>query len=123
MSIAGNMKKYVLVSKGEQKVRYFSRILSIIALSSILLTSCVSLTGKTAGRNIDDASITTSVKTHLAEERAITLTRINVDTNNGVVSLNGVVDNETTKQRAGDIARQTNGVEKVVNNLQVQTAS
>jgi hyperosmotically inducible protein len=112
-----------LVSKGEQKVRYLYHLLSIVVLTSVLLTSCVSLTGKTAGRNIDDASITASVKTHLAEEKAITLTRINVDTNNGVVSLNGVVDSETTKQRASEIARQTNGVEKVVNNLQVQTAS
>jgi len=104
-------------------VRYVSQVLSIVVLASVLLTSCVALTGKTAGRNIDDASITASVKTHLAEDRAITLTRINVDTNNGIVSLNGVVDHETMKQRAGSIARQTEGVEKVVNNLQVQAVS
>ena len=104
-------------------MRYFSYLLSIFVLASVLLTGCVSLTGKTAGRNIDDASITASVKTHLAEEKAITLTRINVDTNNGIVSLNGVVDSESMKQRAGEIARQTDGVEKVVNNLQVQAAS
>ena len=104
-------------------MRYCYYVVSVVVLSSVLLTSCVALTGKTAGRNIDDASITASVKTHLAEERAITLTRINVDTNNGVVSLNGVVDNETMKRRAGEITRQTEGVEKVVNNLQVQAAS
>ncbi len=122
-SIAESYEERISVSKGEQKVRYFSHILSIVVLASVILTGCVSLTGKTAGRNIDDASITASVKTHLAEEKAITLTRINVDTNNGVVSLNGVVDSESLKQRAGEIARQTNGVAKVINNLQVQAAS
>ena len=111
------------VSKGELHVKYFSQVLSVVVLSSVLLTGCVALTGKTAGRNLDDASITASVKTHLAEDRAITLTRINVDTNNGVVSLNGVVDNVTMKQRAAEIASETDGVKRVVNNLQVQAAS
>ncbi len=50
-----------------------------------------------------------------------TLTAIDVDTNKGVVSLNGVVDSPASKQRAAEIARQTSGVAKVVNNLQVAT--
>ena len=78
------------------------------------------MTGKTAGTNIDDATITSSVKTNLAAERGMqTLTSIDVDTNQGVVSLNGVVDSAIAKDRAATIAGQTSGVQKVINNLQV----
>jgi osmotically-inducible protein OsmY len=83
----------------------------------------MALTGKTAGRNIDDATITASVKTSLAEQRMDTLTKIDVDTNDGVVILNGVVDSVEMKQRAAEAARRTAGVKNVINNLQVQAAS
>jgi hyperosmotically inducible protein len=97
-------------------------LLSVVLLATSLTAGCVALTGKTAGRNIDDATITASVKTNLAAQRADTLTKIDVDTNDGVVSLNGVVDSVEMKRQAADVARQTAGVEKVINNLQVQAA-
>jgi hypothetical protein len=67
-----------------------------------------------------DASITAGVKTRLAREKAATLGKVDVDTNQGVVQLTGSVDSERTKQRATEIARQVEGVQKVVNNLKVQ---
>ena len=68
----------------------------------------------------NDATITASVKSKLARETAATLLKVNVDTNAGVVELNGNVDTERTKQRATELARQVEGVRKVVNNLKVQ---
>jgi hypothetical protein len=68
----------------------------------------------------NDATITASVKSKLAREKAATLLKVNVDTNEGVVELNGNVDTERTKQRATELARQVEGVRKVVNNLKVQ---
>jgi hyperosmotically inducible periplasmic protein len=98
----------------------FSRALSIVLLSLMLATGCTAVTGKTAGTNIDDASITTSVKTNLAAERGMqTLTSVDVDTNQGVVSLNGVVDSAAAKARAAEVAAKTSGVHRVINNLQV----
>ena len=97
--------------------------LSIALLAFTMCIGCAALTGKTAGRNIDDATITAKVKTNLTAEGAATLTQIDVDTNNGVVSLNGVVSSAAEKERAAQIARQTPGVTRVVNNLQVQSAS
>ena len=103
-------------------MRYISRLLSIALVTIALISGCTELTGKSAGTNIDDAGITASVKSHLASERGMqTLTSIDVDTNRGVVSLNGVVESTTAKQRAAEIARQTAGVAGVVNNLQVAT--
>jgi osmotically-inducible protein OsmY len=42
---------------------------------------------------------------------------------NGVVALNGVVEDPAVKQRAAEIAQQTTGVKKVINNLQVQASA
>ena len=96
------------------------RMLSIALVTASLLSGCTEITGKSAGTNIDDTGITASVKTNLASERGMqTLTAIDVDTNRGVVSLNGVVESSAAKQRAAEIARQTTGVTSVVNNLQV----
>jgi len=67
-----------------------------------------------------DASITAGVKTKLAGEKASTLLKVNVDTNQGVVQLNGTVDSGRMKQRASELARQVDGVRRVVNNLKVQ---
>jgi hypothetical protein len=67
-----------------------------------------------------DATITAGVKARLAREKAATLVKVNVDTNQGVVELNGSVDSEQTKQRATEVARRVDGVRKVVNNLKVQ---
>jgi hyperosmotically inducible periplasmic protein len=82
--------------------------------------ACESMTGKSAGTNVDDATITASVKSKLVADRAANLTRVDVDTNSGTVYLNGTVDSAEQKARAEQLARQAQGVKSVVNNLQVQ---
>ena len=89
----------------------------------LLLTAvsgCTALTGETLGQNIDDTNITATVKAKLAAEKASTLTRIDVDTVRGVVSLGGVVANDAERSRAEQIASQVGGVKRVVNNIQIQ---
>ena len=82
--------------------------------------ACQSATGKSAGTNVDDTGITASVKSKLVADKAANLTRVDVDTNNGTVYLNGTVESPEQKSRAEQLARQANGVRTVVNNLQVQ---
>jgi hypothetical protein len=84
------------------------------------LSSCQALTGRTAGRNIDDLTITASVKARLVADKISNFTRIDVDTVNAVVSLNGLVESEHEKRRAEDIASLVGDVKQIVNNLQVQ---
>jgi hyperosmotically inducible protein len=79
------------------------------------------MTGKTAGRNVDDASLTASVKSTLVADKAANLTRIDVDSNNGVVSLNGVVESAQQKARAEELARRVDGVKGINNNLQISS--
>jgi len=78
------------------------------------------MTGKSAGTTLDDATITASVKSKLVADKASNLTRIDVDTNNGIVSLNGTVATPEQRARAEQLAREATGVKQVMNNLQIQ---
>jgi len=85
-----------------------------------LLSGCQAMTGRTAGQNVDDSNTTAAVKARLAQDKVSTLTRIDVDTNDGVVALNGTVESAEQRARAEQVARGVGGVKRVVNNLQVQ---
>ena len=104
-------------------IRTLSVLLCLGVAPGLSVVSCTALTGKTAGQNVDDATITAQVKSKLAADRFATLTRIDVDTERGTVYLNGNVDNSASKTRAEELANQVSGVQKVVNNLQVQVGA
>lgn len=90
-------------------------------LLSLQLSACTTLTGESLGQNVDDTTITTTVKSKLALEKASSLTRIGVDTVKGVVHLTGVVESAAVRDRATAVAREVGGVRDVVNNLQLQS--
>lgn len=70
---------------------------------------------------VSDATLTTKVHTALANDVGMrTMYSINVDSDNGVVTLKGKVDSEATKQRAADVAKKVSGVQSVKNELQVK---
>ena len=71
------------------------------------------------GEKIDDAWITTKVNWFFVGEDTLKHSSINVDTKNNVVTLNGTVTNAAGKARAAQLARQTDGVKNVVNNLTI----
>lgn len=96
------------------------KVVAVLLVILSLAAGCRSLTGKTAGQNVDDATITASVKSKLVADTAANLTRVNVDTNNATVYLNGTVETAEQKARAEQLAWQASGVKSVVNNLQVQ---
>ena len=98
--------------------------LSSVVLTALLVFSgCTSMTGQTAGQYADDTSITASVKAKLIGDKTANLTRIEVDTTNQVVTLNGIVESADQKAKAEQLARQVGGVKSVKNNLQVQRQS
>src|SRR5712691_3205440 len=83
-----------------------------------ILISAASL-AITAACSQSDAGITTAVKAKMAADITVKASEINVDTNNHVVTLNGTVGSQAEKDRAVLIARDTSGVNKVVNDLVV----
>lgn len=70
-----------------------------------------------------DAGITTNVKTKLAADDTVKAYSVDVDTRNGVVTLSGSVDNAAAKEQAIQIARQTDGVRDVIDQLRVGEAA
>jgi hyperosmotically inducible protein len=85
----------------------------------IAISGCIAPTGESMLQNIDDGTLTTYVKTQLAAEKPNPLTRVGVETKNGIVYLTGEVDTDAEKSRAGSVASQVKGVKQVVNNLRV----
>ncbi len=70
---------------------------------------------------VKDSVITTKVKTKLAAKHLTTLTRIKVDTDeNGVVWLSGRAPTQDASDLAAMIAKNTDGVASVHNDIAVQ---
>jgi hyperosmotically inducible protein len=70
---------------------------------------------------VKDSVITTKVKTKLAADKISNLTRIHVDTDrNGMVVLSGNVENQQGAEAAVSIARKTEGVTSVQNNIKIK---
>jgi hyperosmotically inducible protein len=95
------------------------RTLGVVVGILAILSGCRAMTGRSAGTHMDDASITASVKSKLVADRASNLVRVDVDSTNGTVYLNGTVDTPEQKARAEQLAWQAKGVKTVVNNLEV----
>lgn len=79
-------------------------------------------TARDAGERVEDGWITTKIQASYFLNTDIRGRDINVDTKNGVVTLNGIVRTEAEKTEAEQIARETDGVGRVVNNLKVVSA-
>jgi osmotically-inducible protein OsmY len=93
------------------------KFVSLVALA-IAVTGCAG--NRTMGERIDDAAITAKVKSELAIDPTAKAYQINVDTRDGVVQLNGFVDNQAGKTAAERIARKVGGVKRVENNLDIK---
>jgi osmotically-inducible protein OsmY len=77
--------------------------------------------GDKIGASLDDAWIHNKIVTKLAIDSSTPQRRINVDVNNNIVTLRGDVDAAEQKVEAERIARETEGVKKVVNQLRVNS--
>lgn len=70
-----------------------------------------------------DAGITTNVKTKLAADDTVKAYQVDVDTQSRVVTLTGSVENTAARDRAIMIARDTEGVRDVIDQIQVSEAT
>ena len=81
------------------------------------LTACSS--NRTPGAQVDDAAITAAVKSKLAADMDINPFNIDVDANEGVVTLQGRVEKAEARSKAEELARETDGVTRVINLIKV----
>lgn len=100
------------------RYRMLLRIAAVVALVSFV-GACK--TTSSPGRQVDDASIKTAVKAKLAADvKLSTLTNIEVNSTNGVVTLAGQVRDESDRIQAERVARTVEGVVRINNELQVK---
>lgn len=95
-----------------------------IAIAALLLLAGLAACKTTSSprTQVDDAAIKTSVKAKLAADvRLSTLTNVEVNSTNGVVTLAGKVRSDEERRMAGEVARSVDGVVRVNNELQVET--
>lgn len=90
-------------------------LLALVLIAPLLVSAC----GKTVGETIDDATVTTRVKTAFINDPAIGGMRIDVDTFKGVVTLSGSVKSKEEEQKAIALARSVSGVTDVKSTLQI----
>jgi hyperosmotically inducible periplasmic protein len=74
-------------------------------------------TARKTGEVVSDGWITTKVKSQFVGEDVLSGSSINVDTKDSAVTLNGTVPSEAARNRALEIARTTEGVTKVIDEL------
>ncbi len=74
---------------------------------------------RTVGTMVDDSVISTTVKSKMIGDAFVKARHIDVDVLNGVVFLIGVVESDSQKRMAGDIARGVDGVRRVENQLSI----
>jgi hyperosmotically inducible periplasmic protein len=111
--------------------------LFILVISALFLTGCGAAVIGTAvvstykgmtdqrsiGTIIDDSVLSANIKTKLTADEFVKVRNVDVDVVNGIVYLIGVVETESTRRMAADIARGIEGVRHVENQLIVGKTS
>lgn len=95
--------------------------LFVAAMLALFISGCGVFSGQqSAGEYVDDATITTRVKSRFVEDDKVSAMRLSVETMQGTVQLSGFASSATERQRAGEIARGVPGVRGVRNDVVVR---
>ncbi len=95
--------------------RHVAALLVVTFLVPLAMLAC----GKTIGETLDDATITTRVKTALLNDTSVTATDIDVNTSAGIVTLSGQVRSKAEADRIVQRARTVPGVKDVRSQLKI----
>jgi osmotically-inducible protein OsmY len=102
----------------EMKRTAFLVVFLIFGLT--LFSGCATMTGETAGENIDDATITTEANAIIIEDPDAHYLKIDVSSIQGDVVLIGFVNSKQTEERLVGKIRQIKGVKSVKSLLKVE---
>ncbi len=101
------MKKFVLA-------------VMLIFACSAFVSGCASMTGETAGQNIDDSTIHTQVTAVIVQDPAAHYLKIDVAVTKGEVVLTGFVNSRDTEQRLVAKIQEIKGVKSVKSLLKIE---
>jgi len=94
---------------------------AVTAVALLTTAGCaVTRNQESTGAYIDDAAITTSVKSRMLDNKSVDGTSITVETLNGTVMLSGFAKSSTEKATAEQVTWKVAGVKSVKNQIVVQ---
>jgi hyperosmotically inducible periplasmic protein len=97
------------------------RIAATLVFGGALALAYACADNRPVSQKIDDTNITTTLGAKYALDTEIDRYRIDIDVDNGVVTLRGAVSNAEQREEAERIARGTSGVKDVINELEIDT--
>ena len=110
----------VTIARGTEGVARVDDRLAVQPDGAVATTGTVrGDTPRTLGEKVDDARITSTIQSKYFLDDLVKGRRINVDTRQGIVTLRGDVSNESERSQALLLARNTDGVQRVEDNLTV----
>jgi hyperosmotically inducible periplasmic protein len=74
-------------------------------------------------KQLDDATITAAIKGKLETDEIVRQSAITVDSSNGFVTLNGIVESQAEIDRAVELAKGVDGVRQVSSNLKIDIST
>ncbi len=102
-------------------IRKTSLAAMVASLDLLAASGCAVTRGQeSVGAYIDDAGITTMVKSRFFEDKDVAGTSISVETLNGTVMLSGFAKNSLERNKAETIARGVKGVKSVRNEIAIR---
>jgi hyperosmotically inducible protein len=122
LSEAGQKTEQALTTAGEKIAAKTNEAVSVVKGTASAATDNSTVVGADASRAVSDAAITASIKTDLLKDPDLSVLKIDVDTKAGVVTLNGLANDEPARQRAEKMASSVKGVKEVRNFLVVKRA-
>ncbi len=109
------------VDSEEERKRAEEIALNIKGVTSVKNNLKIQPRDRTTGEYIDDKLLISSVKAALADDPVAHALEIDIEADQGVISLGGHVDSEAERDAAYMAASQVAGVVKVINNLDVRS--
>ena len=94
-----------------------------LLMGSALLFACMLAGRPVQAQSVTDADITMAVERELLHDPGVEAQRVDVQTEQGLVELSGMVNNILARDRAARVARTVKGVRRVVNEIEVQPPS
>ena len=101
------MKKYILLT-----------VVMVFGLA--LFSGCATMTGETAGENIDDSTIHANATAIVVKDADAHYLKVDVSVTKGDVVLTGFVNSRETEERLVAKIRQVKGVKSVQSNLKIE---
>jgi len=101
----------------EMKIKH--RLFGVLMVGTLVvgITGCSKDPYRSSGRVLDDRMTTGRVRSALNHSPVYKFPEVDVKTYNGIVQLNGFVHREEQKAVAAEVARSTEGVRDVINNI------